>query len=66
MSTENIIDYTCFSIVQENLNIARKTGYSIVGSFIFLSESWWTDYYNPIMKKLPSLKEKYEDNEEKL
>ena len=58
--------YPPVKTIQGSLNIAQKVGYSIVGSFILPSESWWTHYYNPILAKLPSLKEKYKDNEEKL
>ena len=36
--------YPPIKTIQGNLDIARKVGYSIVGSFILPSESWWTDY----------------------
>lgn len=58
--------YPSIKTIKGNLNIAKKVGYSVVGFFVLPSKSWWTDYYNPIMAKLPSLKEKYKDNEEKL
>jgi len=37
-----------------------------VGFFVLPSESWWANYYTPILVKLPSLKEKYKNNKEKL
>jgi hypothetical protein len=46
--------------------LLKKLGYSVVRSFILSSENWWTDYHNSILAKLPSLKERYNDNEEKL
>jgi ubiquinone/menaquinone biosynthesis C-methylase UbiE len=52
--------------IQGNLDIIKKLGYRLVGFFVLPSESWWTYYYNPILAKLPSLKEKYKNDEEKL
>jgi ubiquinone/menaquinone biosynthesis C-methylase UbiE len=58
--------YPAIQTIKGNLNIAKKVGYQIVGFFVLPSESWWTDYYEPIMAKLPSLKEKYKNDKEKL
>jgi ubiquinone/menaquinone biosynthesis C-methylase UbiE len=58
--------YPAIQTIQGNLNIAKKVGYRIVGFFVLPAESWWTNYYKPILAKLPSLKEKYKNNEEKL
>jgi ubiquinone/menaquinone biosynthesis C-methylase UbiE len=52
--------------IQGNLDIVKKVGYRLVGFFVLPSESWWTNYYDPILAKLPSLKEKYKSDEEKL
>ena len=52
--------------IQKNLDIIKKVGYRLVGFFILPTESWWTNYYTPILAKLPSLKEKYKNNKEKL
>jgi len=52
--------------IKGNLDIAKKIGYHVVGHFVLPSESWWTNYYNPILAKLPILKEKYKNNKEKL
>ena len=48
------------------MDIAKKLGYRVVGHFVLPAKSWWTDYYNPILAKLPSLKEKYKNTKEKL
>jgi ubiquinone/menaquinone biosynthesis C-methylase UbiE len=58
--------YPVIKTIQGNLNIAKKVGYRIVGFFVLPSESWWVDYYNPILAKLTNLKEKYKNNEDKL
>jgi hypothetical protein len=52
--------------IQGNLDIVKKVGYRLVGFFVLPTESWWTNYYDPILAKLPSLKEKYKSDEEKL
>jgi ubiquinone/menaquinone biosynthesis C-methylase UbiE len=52
--------------IEENLDIVKKVGYRLVGSFVLPTESWFTNYYDPILAKLPSLKEKYKNDEEKL
>lgn len=58
--------YPAIKTIDENLNVARRVGYRIVGFFVLPSESWWVNYYDLIEAKLPSLKEKYKSNEEKL
>ncbi len=58
--------YPANKTIKENLNIVKKVGYRVIGSFILPTESWWTNYYQPIEAKLPSLKEKYKNNAEKL
>jgi len=58
--------YPAIKTIDQNLNVAKKVGYHIVGFFILPTESWWTNYYNPIEAKLLLLKEKYKNNEEKL
>ena len=52
--------------IQGNLDLIKKVGYSLVGFFVLPTESWWNNYYDPILAKLPSLKEKYKSDEEKL
>ena len=58
--------YPANKTIKENLNIVKKVGYRVIGSFILPTESWWTNYYRPIEAKLPILKEKYHSNAEKL
>ena len=58
--------YPDIKTIQGNLDIAKKVGYHIIGFFVLPTESWWADYYNPILVKLLSSKEKYENDKEKL
>ena len=51
--------YPAIKTIDENLNIAKRVGYGIVGFFVLPTESWWTEYHNPILAKLSSLKKKY-------
>lgn len=59
-------NYPALSTIEENLAVAKKAGYSVVGTFVLPAESWWTSYYTPILEKLPSLKQKYQGDPEAL
>jgi ubiquinone/menaquinone biosynthesis C-methylase UbiE len=58
--------YPVIQTIEENLEAAQKSGYSIVGSFVLPAKSWWDNYYTQIEAKLPSVKERYKDNKEAL
>jgi ubiquinone/menaquinone biosynthesis C-methylase UbiE len=59
-------EYPAIRTIKENLEIARRSGYSIVSYFVLPEKSWWDNYYTPIETKLPSLKDRYRDDEEAL
>lgn len=58
--------YPAMKTLKENLAIIANAGYKLVGYFVLPESSWWTDYYLPILAKLPALKAKYKDNKEAL
>lgn len=58
--------YPVIKTIEENIDVARKLGYRIVGSFVLPTKSWWDNYYTPIEDKLPSLKAKHSNDEEAL
>jgi ubiquinone/menaquinone biosynthesis C-methylase UbiE len=58
--------YPVMKTVEENLEVARKTGYRIVGWFAIPESSWWGNYYAPIERKLPALKSKYRGDKDAL
>jgi ubiquinone/menaquinone biosynthesis C-methylase UbiE len=58
--------YPRMKTIEENLEIARRTGYRIVGCFAIPEKSWWDNYYTPIEQKIPSLKSKYRNDQEAL
>jgi ubiquinone/menaquinone biosynthesis C-methylase UbiE len=61
----NLVDASV-KTAEMNLQIARNLGYRVVDSFVLPTQSWWAYYYNPILEKLPVLKEKHKDNQESL
>ena len=58
--------YPAIKTIEENLEVARNSGYRIVGSFVLPAKSWWDNYYTLIEAKLPSLKAGNSDDEEAL
>jgi ubiquinone/menaquinone biosynthesis C-methylase UbiE len=56
--------YPVIKSVEGNLDVAKKAGYRVVGSFVLPSKSWWDNYFNPIQEKLPAIKEKHKDDKE--
>ena len=43
-----------------------EAGYQLAGTFTLPDSAWWDDYYTPLESKLPSLKHKYEGDQEAL
>lgn len=58
--------YPAIKTVEENLAIARKTGYRLVGWFAIPESSWRDNYYTLIEAKLPALKSKHQCDAEAL
>jgi ubiquinone/menaquinone biosynthesis C-methylase UbiE len=58
--------YPAIKTVEENLAVARKTGYQVVGWFAIPESSWRDNYYTLIGAKLPALKAKYRGDAEAL
>ena len=56
--------YPAIKTVEENLEIARKSGYRVINHFVLPEKSWWTHYYTPLEAKIAALKTKYSDDEE--
>ncbi len=55
--------YPAIKTIKENLEVARKSGYRIVGFFVLPEKSWWNNYYTFIETKLLSMKARYRDEE---
>ncbi len=58
--------YPAIKTIKENLEVARKRGYRIVGFFVLPEKSWWDNYYTLIETKLPAMNARYRDDEEAL
>jgi ubiquinone/menaquinone biosynthesis C-methylase UbiE len=58
--------YPAIKTVEENIDLVKKCGYTLINSFVLPAKSWWNNYYNWIEAKLPSLKTKYKDDKETL
>lgn len=58
--------YPVINTIDENLEVAQKSRYRVVDSFLLPSKSWWDNYYDLIEAKLPSVKAKYKDDKDAL
>jgi len=52
-------NYPDIKDVQSIRTIAEKARYSWITSFPLPESAWWSDYYTPILARLPALEEKY-------
>ena len=57
--------YPAIQSINDNLELIINCGYKPINHFTLPEDAWW-DYYNPIINKLPNLKEKYANNQEAL
>jgi SAM-dependent methyltransferase len=55
-------EYPAITDVPGNLARIEACGYEIIGHFTLPDESWWTDYYDPLSRKLELAREKYRDD----
>lgn len=65
---EEIVDYwkNMYEDIQEieiNLAAAQECGYEIINYFNLPDESWWNDYYSPILERLPEFRIKYSNDD---
>ena len=54
--------YPAMQDVEANLKIVEQAGYRLIGHFTIPESAWWSDYYNPVEKRLANLREKYKTN----
>ena len=48
--------------VEANLELVRRSGYTVLGHFLLPESAWWDHYYTPVQAKLPGLREAYRDD----
>ncbi len=56
------IEYPPIPTVAEVLEIIKKTGYELVGSFPLPESSWWDNYNRPLETAMGRMREKYPAN----
>jgi len=49
--------YDGIATISENLRIVEKTGYKIIGAYVFPKDAWFDEYYNPIKSKIRKYRE---------
>ena len=59
-------EYPAMTNIKAISEVIRENGYKLVGDFTLPDFAWWDCYYTPLEAKLPSLKLKYEGDEEAL
>lgn len=59
-------EYPAMTSIEAIREAIRQNSYEPVGDFTLPDSAWWDDYYTPLEAKLPSLKQKYEGDEEAL
>ncbi len=58
--------YPAIGSIRRNEEIARGAGYEPLEIFVLPESDWWDEYYDPIRRKLPALREKHDSDEEAL
>jgi len=56
-------EYPAMTNIGTIQEMIRTNGYETVGNFTLPDAAWWEDYYTPLAKKLPTLKQKYAGDE---
>jgi ubiquinone/menaquinone biosynthesis C-methylase UbiE len=55
------VSYPDLKTVEDNLQLIDDCGYDVLGHFHLPDAAWWDDYYTPMLKLLPQLRDKYAD-----
>jgi ubiquinone/menaquinone biosynthesis C-methylase UbiE len=58
--------YPDMKTVEDNVRLIAACGFELLGHFHLPNRAWWDDYYTPMSKLLPSLREKYTDSPDAL
>ncbi len=56
-------EYPDIKNIEQNIEIIREAGFSLIENFTLPESAWLNNYYLPMEKELPRLNEKYEGNE---
>jgi len=58
--------YPDMKSVGDNVQLIADCGFELLGHFHLPDRAWWDDYYTPMLKRLPELREKYADSPDAL
>jgi ubiquinone/menaquinone biosynthesis C-methylase UbiE len=58
--------YPEIKTVEDNLQLIADFGYDVLGHFHLPDAAWWDEYYTPMLKLLPQLRDKYADTPDAL
>jgi SAM-dependent methyltransferase len=47
---------------KDTYTMVQQAGYDVVEYFPLPDQSWWTDYYTPMEKKIAEMRQKYTDS----
>jgi hypothetical protein len=50
--------------VEANIKMIRESGYEPVDDFTLPECAWWDEYYTPLEANFPSLRERYQSDED--
>jgi ubiquinone/menaquinone biosynthesis C-methylase UbiE len=56
--------YPAMTTISGNVELLEAAGFEMVRRFTLPERDWWEGYYNPLLAKMPALKEKYRDDPE--
>lgn len=59
-------EYPALTTVEANLEIIRRAGFRTVGHFVLPVRSWTDEFYSPMGKRIPELRQKHAGNTEAL
>jgi ubiquinone/menaquinone biosynthesis C-methylase UbiE len=59
-------EYPAMKNVEENINLITSQGLKVINHFKLPESSWWENYYIPLEERVNILREKYQNNDEKL
>lgn len=56
------LEYPAMTSIQDNEQIIRDAGYTLMSSFKLPASAWWDNYYIPLERRLADLEKEYIDN----
>jgi ubiquinone/menaquinone biosynthesis C-methylase UbiE len=58
--------YPAIMSIEETISKIEELGYGFIEQFVLPESDWWNEYYNPIIEKVPNLRERHKADAEAL